>query len=195
VTRPRLLDLGCGPGGASAGYALAGFDVTGVDIEPQPSYPFRFMLADMLTVPLSGFDVIHASPPCQAYARVTAWRGDRSAHPDLLGPVAARLAAAGVPWVIENVPEARPTWDLILCGTQFGLNIRRHRGFWLGGWEWFDLLPPCWHRPGLLPFMHKGERAYADAMGCAWMTKTEARQAIPPAYTEYIGGALRLAVA
>jgi hypothetical protein len=91
--------------------------------------------------------------------------------------------------VLENVPEALPTWDLILCGSQLGLSVKRHRGF-LAPWLPFGLLPPCQHHRRLLPFEHKGERAYADAMGCHWMTNVEARQAIPPAYTEHIGGYL-----
>lgn len=97
------------------------------------------------------------------------------------------LDTSGRPWVIENVPEVPLRPDYLLCGSQFGINVRRHRSFetsWGGGGE---LLPPCWHHKGLLPFMHKGERAYADAMGCTWMNKTEARQAVPPAYTEWIG--------
>jgi hypothetical protein len=187
LLRPRLLDLFCKAGGAAAGYRAAGFDVVGVDTEAQPYYPYEFHEADAMTYPLDGFDLIHASPPCQFYANVTAWRGDPGSHPDLLGPTIERLSASAVPWIVENVPEARPRWDLVLCGSQFGLKIRRHRGFLLGGWSIpFALMPPC-HHVGLLPFMHKGERAFADAMGCTWMPKEDARAAIPPAYTEYIG--------
>ncbi|MCZ7417685.1 DNA cytosine methyltransferase [Streptomyces sp. WMMC897] len=183
----RVLDLCCGAGGMSMGYHLAGFEVVGVDITPQPRYPFEFHQADALTFPFEGFDLVHASWPCQAFAPVTAWRGDRDAHPDLLTPGRARLQASGLPWVIENVPQAPLRPDYLLCGTQFGLRVRRHRAFetsWRGGGE---LLPPCWHRPGLLAFEHKGERAYADAMGCTWMSNREARQAVPPAYTHWIG--------
>ncbi len=193
MTRPRLLDLGCHKGGATRGYQQAGFHVTGVDIGPQPGYPGdRFFRADMLTFPLGGFDAIHASPPCQHHANVTRWRGSQAAHPDVLTPMLARLAGTGVPWVVENVPEALPTWDLILCGTNFGLPVRRHRGFRFGNWAGYDLIPPCqcYRNPRVLPFMHKGERAYADAMGCTWMTKEDARQAIPPAYTEHVGAML-----
>lgn len=186
ATRLRLLDLFCGAGGAAMGYHRAGFDVVGVDIRPQPRYPFEFIQADAMTYPLDGFDVIHASPPCQAYANVTAWRGNRGDHPDLLDATVAFLDESGLPWIIENVPEARSQWDIVLCGSQFGLKVKRHRGFLYGRWRAFDLMPPC-HHHGLLPFMHKGERAYADAMGCTWMSKKEARQAIPPAYSEYIG--------
>ncbi|MFH8696739.1 DNA cytosine methyltransferase [Streptomyces chartreusis] len=182
----RLLDLCCGAGGLSMGYYLAGFDVVGVDNRPQPNYPFTFHQADALTFPLDGFDLVHASWPCQHFAKVTAWRGSRADHPDLLAPGRTRLEASGIPWVIENVPEAPLRPDYLLCGTQFGLSVRRHRVFetsWGGGG---DLVAPCWHHKGLLAFAHKGERAYADAMGCTWMTNLEARQAVPPAYSQWI---------
>jgi hypothetical protein len=186
--RPRLLDLFCGAGGAGMGYHRAGFTVVGVDIQPQPNYPFEFHQADALDCPLDGYDAIHASPPCQAYAPVTGWRGRHDTHPDLIVPVRARLDDAGVPWVIENVPEAPVRPDFLLCGSQFGLRVRRHRAF-ATSWRGYNLDPQCQHR-GLLAFLHKGERAYADAMGCTWMTKLEAREAIPPAYTQHIGAAL-----
>ena len=99
-----------------------------------------------------------------------------------------------IPWVVENVPEACPPLrpDYRLCGTQFGLNVRRHRTSSAATGPRIDLMPSCqcYRNPRLLPFMHKGERAFADAMGCTWMSNEEARQAIPPAYTEYIGGHL-----
>jgi SAM-dependent methyltransferase len=187
--RPRLLDLCCGAGGAARGYMDAGFYVVGVDIEPQPNFcGDEFHQADALTFPLEGADAVHASFPCQHYANVTRWRGSQADHPDLLPAGLARLEAQGVPWVVENVPGAPLRPDFILCGSQFGLQVRRHRWFQTS-WHGFNLLSPCQHR-GLLPFMHKGERAYADAMGCQWMTKTEAREAIPPAYTRYLGGLL-----
>ena len=203
VSKRRLLDLYSGAGGCGYGYASAGFEVTGVDISPQPHYPFTFMQADALevladTAFLAGFDAIHASPTCQHHARVTAWRGSRDDHPDLLTPTLALLAGTDIPWVVENVPEACPPLraDYMLCGTQFGLNVRRHRAFMRGNWSAFELMPPCqcYRNPRLLPFEHKGERAYADAMGCTWMNKEEGRQAIPPAYTEYIGGQLLTAL-
>ena len=197
--RPRLLDLFCGAGGAAMGYHRAGFDVVGVDIKPQPRYPFQFVQADAEDV-LAGLnvnalceigqvDAIHASPPCQCFANVTGWRGNRHSHPDLLNPVLDRLQYVTVPWVVENVPEAPLRPDYILCGSQFGLNVKRHRVFQTS-WGGVQFTSPCNHHRGVLPFMHKGERAYADAMGCDWMTKEEARQAIPPAYTEHIGAML-----
>ncbi|MDX3429547.1 DNA cytosine methyltransferase [Streptomyces sp. ME01-18a] len=190
----RLLDACCGAGGLSMGYYLAGYDIVGVDINPMPNYPFEFVQADAVDyVAEHGhrFDLIHGSWPCQHFARVTAWRGNRDDHENLIPAGRQAMQSTGRPWVIENVPEAswcgalRP--DYLLCGSQFGLNVRRHRAFetsWGGGG---DLLPPCWHHKGLLAFEHKGERAYADAMGCTWMNKTEARQAVPPAYTQWIG--------
>jgi DNA (cytosine-5)-methyltransferase 1 len=189
----RVLDLCCGAGGLSMGYYLAGFDVVGVDIRPQPNYPFTFHQADGLEYCADHghtFDLVHGSWPCERYATVTRWRGNPETHPDLVGPGREVMQATGRPWVIENVPETatagvlRP--DYLLCGTQFGLNVRRHRAFetsWGGGG---DLVPPCWHRKGLLAFEHKGERAYADAMGCTWMTNLEARKAVPPAYTQWV---------
>ncbi|MGW3913110.1 DNA cytosine methyltransferase [Streptomyces sp. NPDC005070] len=189
----RVLDLCSGAGGLSMGYYLAGFDVVGVDIAPMPNYPFPFIQADGLdycTAHGHEYDLVHGSWPCERYATVTKWRGNPDNHPDLIGPGRQIMQATGRPWVIENVPETatagllRP--DYLLCGTQFGLNVRRHRVFetsWNGGG---DLVPPCWHRKNLLAFEHKGERAYADAMGCTWMTSLEARKAVPPAYTQWI---------
>ena len=192
----RLLDLYSGAGGAGAGYMQAGFDVTGIDHIQQPRYPGTFIQGDALAyLEKHGreYDVIHASPPCQRYANVTGWRGQRQTHPDLLPATLALLAQLGVPWIVENVPEAPLRRDVLLCGSQFGLRIRRHRAFMVS-WPLFSLLPPCQHTH-LLPFMHKGERAYADAMECHWMNKTEAREAIPPAYTRWLGGLALLMLA
>lgn len=191
--RPRLLDLFCGAGGAAVGYHRAGFDVTGVDIVPQPNYPFTFHRADAITFPLDGFDAVHASPPCPRYANVTRWRGDPDDHPDLLPTVRQLLIASWLPWVIENVPGAPMRPDLVLCGSAFGLTVRRHRWFETSP-QLFTLTAPCRHGSDLLPFMHKGERAYADALGCPWMSKMEARDAVPPAYTEHIGRQLLMSI-
>ncbi|MFE6820852.1 DNA cytosine methyltransferase, partial [Streptomyces sp. NPDC057675] len=189
----RLLDVCCGAGGLSMGYYLAGFDIVGVDNRPMPNYPFPFIQADGIEYTAEHghtFDLVHGSWPCERYATVTKWRGNPANHPDLIGPGRQVMQATGRPWVIENVPETawagllRP--DYLLCGTQFGLNVRRHRVFetsWGGGG---DLVAPCWHRKDLLAFAHKGERAYADAMGCTWMTNREARKAVPPAYTQWL---------
>jgi DNA (cytosine-5)-methyltransferase 1 len=188
--RPRLLDLFCGAGGCSVGYDRAGFEVVGVDLERQPNYPFEFHRADAMAWSLfDGFDAVHASPPCQGYANVTLWRGAQGDHPRLIEPTRRRLIHQGLPYVIENVrtTELRPC--LVLCGSMFDLPIRRHRGFETS-WDAFELVPPCRHRASDMAFMHKHERAYADAMGCDWMTAREAREAIPPAYTEFMGGLL-----
>ena len=203
MIRPLLLDLFSGAGGAARGYHDAGFDVVGVDINPQPRYPYEFHQGDAMTLGAellaSGrFAAVHASPTCQRKARVTAWRGSRESHPNTLTPTLALLRAQDLPCVVENVPEAadelRP--DFLLCGTQFGLPIRRHRIFEAVGWIPAHLMPACqcYRNQRLLPFEHKAERAFADAMGCDWMTNREARQAIPPAMTRFIGGHLMAAV-
>lgn len=202
-----ICDLFCGAGGAAEGYHRAGFGVVGVDIAPQPRYPFEFHQADALDVLaaiaehdpfypswLEPVDAIHASPVCKTFTRVTAWRGRREDHPDTLTPSLRLLQRIRIPWVVENVIEACPPLraDLVLCGSRFGLDVHRRRGFQLGNWTAYELMPSCTcpGNPDLLPFEHKNERAFADAMGCTWMNKTEARQAIPPAYTAYIGGQL-----
>lgn len=194
----RLLDLFCGAGGCSMGYHRAGFEVIGVDINPQPRYPFEFHQADALTFPLGGFDVIHASPPCQAYCKATAWRGNRADHLDLIDPVRERLIESGLPYVIENVNCARKKLrqPVMLCGTMFGLAFQRHR--------WFELRPKfllltgnCRHSKEDFSFDHGGkqpESVYRSAIGCHWMSILESRQAIPPSYTEYIGRQLILAI-
>ena len=127
MTIPRLLDLGCKAGGASRGYHNAGWEVVGVDISPQPRYPFEFHQADMLTFPLDGFDAYHASPPCQtwsAYRRRGSGVGD--GYPDLIEPMRERLAATGKPYVIENIPGS-PLRDWVqLCGSSFWLDVKRH---------------------------------------------------------------------
>ena len=201
MTRPRLLDLFCGAGGAATGYHHAGFDVIGVDVMPQPRYPFEFVQGDAMMFPLDGFDLIHASPPCQDYSR--ALRHRTSGYPRLLGPVRKRLRASGSSYVIENVRGAplphQATLDgdhgLELCGTMFGLLVWRHRLFetsWPVG-------PPrgCLHvgRP-INPYRadndaywghDRSERPFREAMGVPWMNRPEGREAIPPAYTEHIG--------
>ncbi len=127
--RPRALDLFCGAGGASAGLVAAGFEVLGVDLEPQPEYPFAFVRADALEYPLEGFDLVWASPPCQAF---TAYRR-RSGHvrpaENRIPAMRARLRGVGAPHIIENVPGAPLEAPTTLCGSMFGLDVRRHRIF------------------------------------------------------------------
>jgi DNA (cytosine-5)-methyltransferase 1 len=191
--KPRLLDLFCGAGGAAMGYSRAGFDVVGVDIRPQPNYPFEFVQADAMDCPcawmISYFDAIHASPPCQHYAGVTAWRGDRDMHPDLVARTRDLLERTGLPWVIENVREAPITGHVLLCGTRFGLPFRRHRHFETS-WNGWTLTQPCRHSPADRSFDHGGkqpESVYRDTIGCEWMTVAESREAVPPVYTELVG--------
>jgi DNA (cytosine-5)-methyltransferase 1 len=194
MRRPLLLDLFCCEGGAAMGYHRAGFDVIGVDIVPRPRYPFLFVQGDALRPPfdLSKFDAIHASPPCQAFS-VTRHLHD-SSHPDLIDPTRQMLTDAGVPFVIENVPGAPLNADLMLCGSMFGLPVRRHRYFETSI-KVLILTQPCAHRKNDLGFAQMNwqleqpgsETAYRDAMECDWMTARMARQAVPPAYTEFIG--------
>ena len=179
------------------GYHRAGFEVTGVDIEPQSNYPFEFVQADAMTYPLGGYDAIHASPPCQDHMRGglanvhgTAW---------MLAETRRRLIASGSPWVIENVPGAVMRPDYVLCGSHFGLPIRRHRWFETS-WHGFDLISCDHSRPihgvyghphgrnGAAPGMLPGGLAeWSAALGIDWMDTDELAQAIPPAYTEHIG--------
>ena len=127
---PGSCDLFSGAGGAAMGYSRAGFDVVGVDIEPQPNYPFEFHQDDAMTWPLDGFDVIHASPPCQGYSRMRhlPWlKGNE--YPLLIDAVRERLQAAGVPWVLRTSKMPRCLYSTVLCGQTFGLPIYRHRRF------------------------------------------------------------------
>jgi DNA (cytosine-5)-methyltransferase 1 len=209
VRRPRLLDLFCGAGGAAMGYHRAGFDVVGVDIEPQPHYPFAFIEDDALAMLkysasfVEDFDAIHASPPCQAYSTATP---DKSVHADLYEPTRALLESTGLPWVIENVPGAPYRQGIVLCGSMFGLRVRRHRNFEA---SWLMLSPGCDHRTQGTPLGIYGDggpgrstrpsggggtkaarRDFADLMDMPWATPAEIVQAIPPAYTEFIGAQL-----
>jgi hypothetical protein len=191
MKKPRLLDIFCGSGGAGMGYHRAGFEVVGVDIKPQPHYPFEFHQADALEYPIYGFDVVHAGPPCQAYSKATAWRGSRFNHKRLISEIRLRIIKFFDNYVIENVEDARDRLyqPFMLCGSHFGLRIRRHRYFEspsLGAIE----MPKCHHRKTDIPFDHGGkytESEYRSAMQCDWMTVHEAREAIPPVYTEFIG--------
>lgn len=193
------------------GYHRAGFEVVGVDINPQPRYPFEFHQADALEFLAEHgheFDAIHASPPCQAYSRASqARRNQGHEYPDLLSATRDGLNAAGLPWVIENVPGAPMRPDYKLCGCQFGLDLRRMRWFETS-WEGMDLRPPCFHPYPVVSVVGLGtptwvrERLgynptisdYRRAMGIDWMNRGELSQAIPPAYCQFIGRHLMAAI-
>jgi DNA (cytosine-5)-methyltransferase 1 len=202
MARPLLLDLFCGAGGAAMGYHRAGFDVIGVDVNPQPRYPFPLVQADALealTWKLAGFSAIHASPVCKRYSRITPAHR-RATHPDQIGPVRERLAETGLPYVIENVPGAPVRPDLKMCGCLFGLpRLRRERWFETS-WHAADLRAPCYHTGRAFTVtgsaggwsnrdqIHLGNHAdWSAAMGIDWMSNRELSQAIPPAYTENVG--------
>lgn len=202
----RLLDLFCGAGGAAVGYHRAGFtDIVGVDNRPMPRYPFTFVEGDALEYLAehgAEFDVIHASPPCQRFSIVTPL-AHRHQHPDLITVTRHALMAMEIAtYVIENVGGARRELEtpIMLCGSMFGLKCWRHRYFEVSprrAW----LTPPCKHdfRPLLVttagnnsrairkPGEYKSVKNAPDAYGIDWMTADDLKEAIPPAYTEWIG--------
>lgn len=197
--RPVLVDLYCGMGGAAKGYSDAGFDVIGFDIEPQPYYPYRFVQVDVLELSwdtLRRYDAIHASPPCQVHSVATP-RTVRTGLVDLIPRTRELLDASGRPWVIENVVGAPLRRPIQLCGSSFGLGVRRHRLFE----TWSDEIvgKPCCHHeqgPTISVAGHFSESlAEAQAaMGIDWGDKQSLTQAIPPAYTRWIGEQLIKAV-
>jgi len=207
IVRPRLLDLFCCAGGAGTGYARAGFDVVGVDISPQPRYPFEFHQGDALEFLREHghkFDAVHASPPCQAYSETR--KIQNNSHPELIPPTRAALQRLGLPWVIENVPGSPLNNPVELCGAMFGLRTYRHRLFETS----FPLTVPehpahdapqakMGRPPKDGDFIHvvgnfSGVEYAKAAMGIDWMNRNEMAQAIPPAYTEYLGWQLRAAL-
>lgn len=207
----RLLDLFCKAGGAAMGYHRAGFDeIVGIDIEPQKRYPFEFVQCDALEYVRDHwmeFDAIHASPPCQAHSTLRHCNKNQPWHkeyPDLIPQTRELLLRTCIPWVIENVPGAPVLNSVMLCGTMFkkqGLRVYRHRLFESS----FFVLAPS-HPKHVIKANGKGigrKKQYeaggfatvcgnigqycGDAMKIDWMTGAELSQAIPPAYTEYIG--------
>lgn len=201
----RILDLFCGAGGAGMGYSRVGLDVVGVDIAPQPNYPFEFHQGDALDFVAEhwrDYDAVHASPPCQGYTALAAVHGNT--HPMLIPEVRRLLTATGLPWVIENVAGAPLRKDLRLCGEMFGLSVIRHRFFEAS----FPVTQPH-HRPhrGRVAGMRHGEwftgpyfavygegggkgtvAQWQQAMGITWTSvRREIAEAIPPAYSQHIG--------
>lgn len=210
MTRPRLLDLFCGAGGAAMGYHRAGFDVVGVDVVPQPTYPFDFVEADAITYPLDGFDAVHASPPCQRYS--TMGNRARLPGPDLLRIVFQRFGPLRVPWIVENVHGARRYMPnaVVLTGGMFGLRVHRPRLFLSN----VGLLVPPPVRPpddgvGVYGRVPDGRRLFTlprnsgtyhaprgldaarAAMGMPWGDWQGVKNAVPPAYTEFLGEQIR----
>ncbi|WP_049574992.1 hypothetical protein [Streptomyces sp. SBT349] len=208
--RPRLLDLCCGAGGAGRGYDDAGFEVIGVDIAPRPSYPFSFVRADAIeyvTEHGAGFDFIHASWPCQHDNALALGTNAhlRETYPDLIASGRAAMLTTGRPWVIENSMTAPMRRDVVLCGTQFGLPIFRHRAFEVHGWFPMGLPHPphrgrvrgwrhgAWHDGEFLAAYGKGGGKanvpeMRAALGIDWTADhKELTEAIPPAYTRFLG--------
>lgn len=222
--RPLLLDAFCGAGGCTKGYQRAGFYVVGVDKEPQPNYcGDEFIMADALGLldsllrgmagvrpwRLNDFAAIHASPPCQAYTTLRTLQGERD-YPDLIAATRERLEATGLPYVIENVEGARKQMvgPVMLCGSSFGLRIRRHRLFESNV---ALMVPPCnhgWQSDRIFPALNGDDRKRGGRSGIVgvygnggdkradlwpkemdidWMSRDELTQAIPPPFTELIG--------
>jgi len=208
----KLLDLYCKAGGASKGYQLAGFEVVGVDIKKQKRYPYEFIQADCLELMkdiefLKSFDVIAASPPCQTHSITQHLRnaqGRSTDKVDLIPQTREALIASGKPYVIENVPGSPLIEPIQMCGSYFGLKVRRHRRF-------ESNLPivgsPCKHKEQGKPVgvygsmrdeIPKGGHTAKtieearEAMGIDWMIWGELVEAIPPIYTQEIGKQLLL---
>ncbi len=200
----RILDLFSGAGGAAKGYADRGHDVTGVDIRPQPRYPYRFIQANALDVSFDGYDFIHASPPCQRWTKMAVSLRTSSRHPDYISAIRERLEQWGGPYAIECVTTAPLRYPLFLCGTMFGLGVIRHRHFEL---SWIPIQPSHPFHPGTVGdgtyfsvtghtggvtnrdgIGHGSLAEWREAMGIDWMTSRELAQAIPPAYTNCVMG-------
>lgn len=217
MTRPRILDAFCGAGGAGRGYQLAGFDVVGVDIVPQPNYVGEFIQGDAIEFIYEHgheFDFRHASPPCQASSALTKGTNKGYVYPQLIPDTRMALESIDGPYVIENVAGAPIRKDLTLCGEMFDLAVIRHRFFEFGGWDFFHSLTQPVHRPhrGRVAGMRHGQwyegpyfavygegggkgtvAQWQTAMGMDWTdVRKEIAEAIPPAYTRHIGEAVMM---
>lgn len=211
-TKIRVADVFCKAGGASWGYALAlgskyskyEWEIVGVDKFPQKNYPFKFIQQDAIEFLQDNwkkYDFFHTSPPCQKNSVMTKglWKDRLDSHPELISPTRDILVSVGKPYVIENVPTAPLRNPVILCGSMFGLKVRKHRLFESN----FHIdQPECRHKEQgkvVAVYGHSGGSSKRDgikfggvdtwkeAMGIHWMTGAEMAEAIPPLYTEYVG--------
>lgn len=211
IRAPKLLDLFCGGGGAAKGYMDAGFDVTGIDINPQPDYPGTFIQGDAIAYLAAHghkYDVRHASPPCQASCTLTKGTNKGREYLNLIPATRALMALFDGPNVIENVQGSDLRRDLTLCGEMFGLAVIRHRYFEVSGFDAIQL-PHKKHRGRVAGWRHgewfdgpyfavygegggKGSVAqWQDAMGMHHTSDRKSiAEAIPPAYTRFIGQTL-----
>jgi DNA (cytosine-5)-methyltransferase 1 len=206
--RPRLLDLFCGAGGASEGYAAAGFDVVGVDIKRQPRYPFEFIQAEASTFPLRGFDAIAASPLWYRFTALSASRGFRAHDPDDVTPIYNRLRASGLPFVVESGSLGPLRDTCLFCGPAFGLQVIRHMHFASnvalsapacacvrgGAADGLYVAYKGSYGKGRRNPPRRSRKEWKEAAGLARMTWAEAHLAVPPAYALHIGRCLMAAV-
>ena len=199
AAKPRIADLFCGAGGAGMGLHRAGFEVVGYDLAPQPNYPFEFHQQDALDVDLSGFDAVCASPPCQwGIWASKRWRNAGHVYANDVPATRKHLLLFNKPYILEQPTRHSLNSPVRLCGRAFGLGVIRHRFF-----ETFPFLLWAADAPGCRGAVSRGE-AYTvaghggqslsyrvsdwrEAMGIDWMTRNELTQAIPPAYSEFLG--------
>ncbi len=199
MAKPKVLDLFCGAGGAAMGYHNAGYEIEGVDIEYQKNYPFKFHALDALDALDAGshkYDLIHASPPCQKWARQTLKKNKKKLH-NLIDIIRPKLIKTGIDYVIENI-EGSPLnpYTIKLCWIMYDMKIFRHRLFECS--FWIEQPHHISHRGKSLgngyycvvgnPNKRNGSlKKWKDAMGINWMTRSELVESVPPKYTEYIG--------